>query len=1369
MNEAPICSGPANQTIFQCTPTQVSLPVGATDADNNLSGCTVVAGPGSIVGGNWVYTPSGDEVANVTVRCTDACGAYCEDNFVITFSMNEAPICSGPADQTIFQCTPTEVSLPVGATDADNNLSGCTVVAGPGNIVGGNWVYTPSGDQVANVTVRCTDACGAYCEDSFTITFDMNAAPICSGPADQTIFQCTPTQVSLPVGATDADNNLSGCTVVAGPGNIVGGNWVYTPSGDEVANVTVRCTDACGAYCEDNFVITFSMNEAPICSGPANQTIFQCTPTQVSLPVGATDADNNLSGCTVVAGPGNIVGGNWVYTPSGDEVANVTVRCTDACGAYCEDSFVITFSMNEAPICSGPADQSFFQCTPTQVSLPVGATDADNNLSGCTVVAGPGNIVGGNWVYTPSGDEVANVTVRCTDACGAYCEDSFTITFDVNQTPICSGPADQTIFQCTPTEVALPVGATDADNNLSGCTVVAGPGNIIGGNWVYTPSGDQVVNVTVRCTDACGAYCEDSFAITFDMNTAPICSGPADQTIFQCVPTQVSLPVGATDADNNLSGCTVVTGPGNIVGGNWVYTPSGDQVVNVTVRCTDACGAYCEDSFVITFDMNAAPICSGPANQTIFQCTPTEVHLPVSATDADNNLSGCTVLTGPGNITGGNWVYTPSGDQVVNVTVRCTDACGAYCEDNFVITFSMNEAPVCNIPDDATFFVCGDTTFNFAVNATDADNNLSGCAKVSGPGTFNGSTWSFNATSSGLYSATFKCTDQCGLECSGTVNITVVENSAPVCHVPNHMTIGQCEPTEVNLQVYGTDPDDNLVGCQKISGPGTLSGNYWKYTPSGDETVNVTVVCTDACGATCESSFQIDFVIDEMYCTCPLIAIEKTHSTFQGHYVDVSITIEDYPLMMGGFDFLIAYDASGLIPIEITPGQLLTDCGWEFFTYRCGIYANCDGPCPSGLLSIVALAETNNGPNHPDCFGPPDAEPHELAVMKFYVTNDRNFDCQYVPIKFFWTECGDNTFSNVLGDVLYIDSRVFGFEGNVIWDEEDDLTYPESERLPNTGAPDACLNPEPNKPSPVRFICFKNGGVDIVCADSIDARGDINLNSFSYEIADAVLFTNYFIHGLAIFDINVEGQIAASDVNKDGRPLTVGDLVYLIRVLTGDALPLPKLSPFADAADLLISRNSDMIELSTSSQVDIGAAAFVFSMEDPSQPVTVILSDQVEGMKVLSSVVDGELRVLVYSHEKDKISGGETRIVSIESGTHLDLVKCDLSDYDGNELRITTKDAAIPSQFSLSQNFPNPFNPQTEIALSLPVSSAWSVDIYNVAGQLVRKYEGSSPAGTVRVMWDGRSASGSDVASGIYFYKATAGNFTETKKMVLMK
>lgn len=92
------------------------------------------------------------------------------------------------------------------------------------------------------------------------------------------------------------------------------------------------------------------------------------------------------------------------------------------------------------------------------------------------------------------------------------------------------------------------------------------------------------------------------------------------------------------------------------------------------------------------------------------------------------------------------------------------------------------------------------------------------------------------------------------------------------------------------------------------------------------------------------------------------------------------------------------------------------------------------------------------------------------------------------------------------------------------------------------------------------------------------------------------------------------------------------------------------------------------------------------------------------------------------------------------------------------------EDYSLPKEFALAQNFPNPFNPATNIELALPRASEWNISIYNVIGQRVEEFSGFNEAGIVTVNWDASRQS-----SGIYFYKATAGDFSDTRKMMLLK
>ena len=94
----------------------------------------------------------------------------------------------------------------------------------------------------------------------------------------------------------------------------------------------------------------------------------------------------------------------------------------------------------------------------------------------------------------------------------------------------------------------------------------------------------------------------------------------------------------------------------------------------------------------------------------------------------------------------------------------------------------------------------------------------------------------------------------------------------------------------------------------------------------------------------------------------------------------------------------------------------------------------------------------------------------------------------------------------------------------------------------------------------------------------------------------------------------------------------------------------------------------------------------------------------------------------------------------------------------------------LPIAHALRQNAPNPFLGATRIAFDLPADETVNLVIYDVSGRAVRVLERNQlPAGTYIRTWDGRDGSGHSLASGIYFYRLTAGSFTATKRMFLMK
>jgi len=95
----------------------------------------------------------------------------------------------------------------------------------------------------------------------------------------------------------------------------------------------------------------------------------------------------------------------------------------------------------------------------------------------------------------------------------------------------------------------------------------------------------------------------------------------------------------------------------------------------------------------------------------------------------------------------------------------------------------------------------------------------------------------------------------------------------------------------------------------------------------------------------------------------------------------------------------------------------------------------------------------------------------------------------------------------------------------------------------------------------------------------------------------------------------------------------------------------------------------------------------------------------------------------------------------------------------------------LPATISLMQNYPDPFNPSTNIDFTLPAAGAVNLTVYDILGREVRiLLQGNVPAGYRSVTWDGRDSHGTPVGSGVYFYRLLTGsNYSATKKMIVLR
>jgi hypothetical protein len=142
------------------------------------------------------------------------------------------------------------------------------------------------------------------------------------------------------------------------------------------------------------------------------------------------------------------------------------------------------------------------------------------------------------------------------------------------------------------------------------------------------------------------------------------------------------------------------------------------------------------------------------------------------------------------------------------------------------------------------------------------------------------------------------------------------------------------------------------------------------------------------------------------------------------------------------------------------------------------------------------------------------------------------------------------------------------------------------------------------------------------------------------------------------------------------------------------------------------------------------------------------------------------------------VGTGNLLTVTLPAGAGLEALSLgnlvlDVRDRDNHIMDVTFETAVpaeIPGSFILGKNFPNPFNPTTSISFSLPTQENVQLEVYGLGGRRVAVLVNETlAAGDHEVIWTGQDEAGHQVASGVYFYRIRAGEYTDVQKMTLVK
>ncbi len=157
-------------------------------------------------------------------------------------------------------------------------------------------------------------------------------------------------------------------------------------------------------------------------------------------------------------------------------------------------------------------------------------------------------------------------------------------------------------------------------------------------------------------------------------------------------------------------------------------------------------------------------------------------------------------------------------------------------------------------------------------------------------------------------------------------------------------------------------------------------------------------------------------------------------------------------------------------------------------------------------------------------------------------------------------------------------------------------------------------------------------------------------------------------------------------------------------------------------------------------------ADFPITIQSSAPPFTVNLEN--------SSDEYGHFR-LIYGHQSFELSDNKNATITA---------------INGNTIVLRVIKDKIPARFALSQGYPNPFNPTTEFRIELPQQSHVEVAVYDLLGRKIASLlNEEKSAGQYRLEWNGQDSRGLPVPTGMYFIRMTAGEFTDSKKIVLLK
>ena len=277
-------------------------------------------------------------------------------------------------------------------------------------------------------------------------------------------------------------------------------------------------------------------------------------------------------------------------------------------------------------------------------------------------------------------------------------------------------------------------------------------------------------------------------------------------------------------------------------------------------------------------------------------------------------------------------------------------------------------------------------------------------------------------------------------------------------------------------------------------------------------------------------------------------------------------------------------------------------------------------------------------------------------------------------------------------------------------------------------------------------------------------------------------WTGYYLTFNAMSAVGALFQVLGDDLNDDGVPDNLAAAIgqYMLTGMTQTAATQAAINDLAQVYFIAMATGYG-VDTTTATAAAVAAGTYADSVVT-SYLALVALGQMTQGDAFYSAgnvligytlTVLGVLGIDVNDSDHDYVQGGNGRLVfqvansCIPRDQHLSVASYWVNTVTSE---VVSDESLIPKQFALHNNYPNPFNPTTQIAVDLPEAAATEITVWNIIGQKVATlHSGDLNAGHHIVNFDGQDDNGQQLTSGMYLYRVTAGKYNAIKKMTLLK